>query len=224
MIMVLTDQRSWRFLFLVSALLVGLWLAGSASAGPQAGRELGLASAPSFAAHLSAGSSIASPADTPTAVLVAHMTWQGIAQPSSRNSTMTLTLTLRLVDGGPLITYPNLTTDASGFLTVPVESLPAGTYNYRAKGYKNLARGGQVGLAGDPVTNVEMGTMPAGDAVENNLVDAIDFSLLRNQFGHCEQCLRDSRCDFNNDDVINATDFTLMKGNFGLGGAPPVSP
>src|SRR5438874_2130645 len=117
-------HRNWRCLLLISALLAGLWVVGSALAGPRAGGELGLSSASSLAVALPAGGGLASPADTPTAVLVAHLTWQGIAQPSSRNTTMTLSLMLRLADGGPLITYSNLRTDVSGYLTVPVDSLP----------------------------------------------------------------------------------------------------
>ena len=34
----------------------------------------------------------------------------------------------------------------------------------------------------------------------------------------------DRRADFDNNEVINATDFTLLKSNFGRGGAPPIGP
>ena len=220
------------YLWLVVAVLAGLWLAaGSVSAVSPAGNETGdkvaphLASAP-VAIHLPLSSGLASPAETPASALVAHVTWQGIGQPNHRNTTETLTLTLRLNSGGPLVTYPSIATDASGFFTVSVDSLPAGTYNYQAKGFRNLAQGGQVALAGDPVTNVEMGLMAAGDASNNNVVDSTDFAILRSTFGHpfCWCSTYNARADFNNTDNVDSTDFSLLKGNFGHGGAPPVSP
>src|SRR5919204_1313847 len=98
---------SRRYLWLVVAVLAGLWLAaGSVSAVSPAGNETGdkvaprLASAP-VAIHLPLSSGLASPAETPASALVAHVTWQGIGQPNHRNTTETLTLTLRLNSGGP---------------------------------------------------------------------------------------------------------------------------
>src|SRR5436305_9796865 len=79
------------------------------------------------------------PAVTPQ--LVVHLTWQGIAQPSSRNTTETVTTTLRLVGGGPDNEYTGYSTDANGTYTIPVGSLPSGTYTIRAKGHKNLSSG-----------------------------------------------------------------------------------
>jgi hypothetical protein len=223
-------QRGWRYVFIMSALLAGLWLVGSASADPQAGRDLGLKTAPSFTAPLPTGSDLASPADTPTALLVAHVTWQGISQPNSHNTTQTITLTLRLAGGGPYFDYTNMTTDANGYFTVSVDTLGSGTYNYRVKGPRNLSNGGSVVLAGDPVTNIEMGLMRAGDALTTgpanfDVVNAADFIVLKNSAGRfCtfEHC--DRRADFNNNDVIDATDFSLMKSNYGSSGAPPIGP
>ena len=34
----------------------------------------------------------------------------------------------------------------------------------------------------------------------------------------------DDRADFDGNLLVNATDFILLKGNFGQGGAPPVGP
>src|SRR5207247_2451367 len=70
----------------------------------------------------------------PTPVLVVHVTWQGIAQPSSRNTTETVTATLRLSGGGPAYEYTGYTTDASGNFTLPIGSLSNGTYLIRVKG------------------------------------------------------------------------------------------
>src|SRR5438876_1185587 len=136
----MAGHRNWWYSFLISVALAGLWVAGSAFASPRAGRELGLSSAPSFAAPLAAGRAgrdLASTEETPTAVLVAHVTWQGIGQPSHYNLTESITLTLRLNSVGSHIDYAGMTTDASGFFTVSVDSLPVGTYTYRAKGFRN---------------------------------------------------------------------------------------
>jgi hypothetical protein len=215
---------SWWYVCFALILLVGLWLAagstsadsGSRLAPSGAGARVGLLPICSIAA------------DPPGAVLVAHVTWQGIAQPNHRNTTETLTLTLRLESGGPLAQYSNVASDASGFITVPVDSLVAGTYNYQAKGFRNLAQGGQVTLAGDPVTNLEMGLMKAGDASNDNVVNSTDFTILRAAvgWGRCHDfgCPFDPRPDFNNSDNVDATDFTLLKNNFGSGGAPPAGP
>ena len=56
----------------------------------------------------------------------------------------------------------------------------------------------------------------AGDANNNNIVNATDFSLLRSQFGQSGTGLA---ADFNNDGVVNATDFSLLRGNFGAAGS-----
>ena len=63
--------------------------------------------------------------------------------------------------------------------------------------------------------------MRAGDANNNNTVNAQDFSVLRLQFGQSGSNLS---ADFNNDGVVNAQDFTLLKNNFGTAGAPPIGP
>src|SRR5205807_2252071 len=85
----------------------------------------------------------ATPTSAPsvTPVLVVHVTWQGITQPNSRNTTETVTSTLRLVGGGPAYEYTGMTTDANGNFTMPIGSVPNGTYTIRVKGPRNLAAG-----------------------------------------------------------------------------------
>jgi hypothetical protein len=34
----------------------------------------------------------------------------------------------------------------------------------------------------------------------------------------------DNRADFNGNTVVSSVDYSLLKGNFGMSGAPPVSP
>lgn len=151
--------------------------------------------------------------------LVAHVVWEGIPQPDQRNVTQTITLTLRLNSGGAPIEYGNTTTDAGGYFTVPIDSLPAGTYNYRVKGPRNLANCGQFVRAASRVTTTDMGLLRAGDADNNNLAASVDFNILRATFGRgFGQSGYDARADFNNDNVVNSVDFNLIRGNFGYVG------
>ncbi len=123
------------------------------------------------------------PADPP--ILVGHVTWQGISQPNSANSTMLITLTLKM--DSVEVNYPAQYTDASGFFTADVSSLVAGMYQWRVKSRdyyqpqysKNLANSGTVTLSGEPTTNVEMGLMKAGDIINDNVVNNRDFNVLR---------------------------------------------
>ncbi|MFL5733991.1 MAG: dockerin type I domain-containing protein, partial [Chloroflexia bacterium] len=167
------------------------------------------------------------PTDTPVPpwVLVGHVTWQGRPPQPNALQALPISLTLRLASGGPASEYTGLTTDASGFFTVPVGTLPNGTYNWRVKDPKYLANGGSITLSGTPVTNAEMGLMRAGDATDNNVVDSTDFTILRASFGKASgQPGYDDRADFTGDLAVNASDFSLLRSNFGTSGAPPIGP
>src|SRR3954469_4149897 len=182
MALIIGYRISGRYWFAACVVIAGLGLMSVASTSSVAGGEPATSGTARGAATLPTDRGHTGHPDAPGDVLVVHTTWQGIQQPNSRNSTQTLTLTLRLVGGDPLVQYANLATDASGFITVPVDTLPAGTYKYQAKGYRNLARGGQVSLGGGPVTNLEMGLMLAGDALNDNVVNATDFGVLKSTF------------------------------------------
>ena len=136
-----------------------------------------------------------------------------------------ISLTLRLASGGPYTDYPLQTTDENGHFTVSVAGLPSGDYVWRAKGPQYLANAGTITLAGDPITNLEVGFMLTGDANNDNLVSSVDFIILKNSFGKSQgDPGYDPRADFNGDNAVNVVDFNLMKNNFGLCGAPPISP
>ena len=121
-------------------------------------------------------------------MLVGHVTWQGMADQPSAQQQMPITLTLK--SGPTQVNYPIQVTNASGFFTVTVASLPASSYTWRVKGPAYLANSGNVNLSGSPSTNAEMGLMRAGDT--------------------------------NNDNVVEVSNFNLLKGNFGQAGAPPL--
>ena len=151
------------------------------------------------------------------------MTWQGRpAQPSALQQ-LPITLTLKSATGAEY-NYPSQTTDASGFFTVPVGGLLPGPYNYRVKGPKYLANAGSTTIIVG-ANRQEMGLMRAGDANNDNLVNAQDFNILKGTYGKaCGDPGYDDRAEFTGDCVVGAQDFNLMKLNFGTGGAPPVRP
>jgi hypothetical protein len=82
------------------------------------------------------------------------------------------------------INYPGfMSTDTSGFFTIDVTALPAGTYSWRLKGSSYLATSGTVTLAGG-TTQVEMGLQRVGDMNNDNVCSSLDFTLLKANFGH----------------------------------------
>ncbi|MFL5734392.1 MAG: proprotein convertase P-domain-containing protein, partial [Chloroflexia bacterium] len=165
------------------------------------------------------------PTTGPTPVLVGHVTWQGPpAQPSSLQA-LPISLTLRLKGGGPDNEYTGLATDASGFFTVPLGTIPDGTYMWRVKGSKYLATGGNTSLTGGVTTNVEMGLERAGDCNNSNVVDSTDFAILKGSFGKSQgQPGYDDRADFDGNTAVNVSDFSLQRANFGTAGSPAVGP
>src|SRR4051794_36325782 len=110
-----------------------------------------------------------------------------------------VTLTLKL--GTTEVNYPAQTTDATGHFTVSVGGLPAGNYAWRVKGSKWLANSGTapltLGRSRAPMISVEMGLLRAGDCDNNNVVNLIDFNILKLTFGRSiGDPLYDDRADF----------------------------
>ncbi len=157
---------------------------------------------------------------TPAAMLVGHVMWQGRGAQPNAFQQLPVTLTLKL--GANEVNYPAQTTDASGYFTVGVGSMPTGIYTWRVKNTKYLANSGAITLTGSRSTNAEMGLMRAGDANNDNIVTALDFNILKLAFGkRAGDPSYDDRADFTGDQVVSITDFNLLKQNFGLPGAPP---
>jgi hypothetical protein len=147
------------------------------------------------------------------------VTWEG--RPAQPNPANQLPLTLTLTLGASVTTFANQVVNASGVFTVPLGTLPAGSYTWRTKGPLWLANSGTVTLSGAPVTTQEMGVQRAGDVNSDNLVDVADFTLLRAGYGLlCNNASYEGRADYNGDCVVDVTDFTLLRGNFGQTGAP----
>jgi hypothetical protein len=174
------------------------------------------------------------PTPTRRPVLVGHVLWQGRFTPPNTNQPdprQQYPITLTLKSGAIEVNYPQQTTDASGFFTVPVHTLPNGTYAWRVKGphgvpFTNtgpgfLANRGLVNLTGAVETQQEMGRMRAGDADNDNVVDIQDFNILKNTFG-CAPGSCDDRADFNGDSLVEILDFSLLASNFGILGDPEI--
>jgi hypothetical protein len=123
------------------------------------------------------------------------------------------------------VNYPSQTTGPDGYFTVTISGLANGTYNWRVKGPKYLANSGTVAISGAPHTLQEMGLMRAGDCNNDNVVNVLDFNILKGTFGKQQgDPGYDSRADFTGDNAVTILDFNLLKGNFGTGGSPPLGP
>jgi len=97
--------------------------------------------------------------------------------------------------------------------------LPPGEYGWRVKGPKYLANCGIVTLNSSGVTPAEMGLMRVGDANNDNVINALDSTILKSTFGKSIGYPGyDDRADFNDDQVVNTADFTLLKSNFASSG------
>src|SRR5438874_11558541 len=110
-----------------------------------------------------------------------------------------------------------------GFFTVTVGS-QSGSYSWRVKSAQPnptpaannpgwLASSGSLTLAGGGgTTQAEMGLQRAGDADNSNIVDAVDFIVLRNTFGKSSgQVGYDGRADFSGDGMVSVYDFPWLK-------------
>jgi hypothetical protein len=146
---------------------------------------------------------------TPSGLINGHLTWQGVAAPNRPNVTSTLVL----CNAGVPISY-SVSTDTGGNFLIGVY-LPDGTYNWRLKGGRHLANSGSLTITGGSSVQ-EFGTQRGGDITgDNNLVNASDFTLQKNQFGQAGNLAGD--VDYNL--VVNTLDFNILKGNFGQSGA-----
>jgi hypothetical protein len=159
----------------------------------------------------------------PLQVLVGHATWQGRPTPPSPLQALPISLTLKL--GATEVNYPSHPTDASGFFTETIGGLAPGTYNWRVKGPQYLANSGTVALTGAPSQALETGLLRVGDANNDNLVDVLDFGVLRPTFGKSlGEPGYDVHAEFNGDNTVDVSDFSLLRSNYGAVGAGPVQP
>ncbi|MFL5735056.1 MAG: dockerin type I domain-containing protein, partial [Chloroflexia bacterium] len=132
------------------------------------------------------------PTASATAVLVGHVTWQ--SRPAQPNALQQLPITITVKSGATEVNYPLQTTDASGFFTVPVTGLANGSYNWRVKS-------AQVG-ATPPDYNPGFLAVSGTLTLTGALITNVEMGLQRSG-------------DVDNNNVVNAPDFAVLKGTFG---------
>ncbi|MFN7118381.1 MAG: T9SS type A sorting domain-containing protein, partial [Saprospiraceae bacterium] len=111
----------------------------------------------------------------------------------------------------------NSTANTSGSMTV--NNLKPGTYDIRIKHPQYLAKLINRTLVAGANT-LTGGQLKTGDANNDNVVSALDFSILAATFNKLMgNNGYDDRADFNNDDRISALDFSLMTANYNKAGA-----
>jgi hypothetical protein len=154
------------------------------------------------------------------AILVGSVTLQG--RPTPPDSRWAVPLSVSLTNLATSTTdFFTPTTDNSGTFTIT--GIEAATYEIRVKHAHTLQNVQPVTLAAGS-NPINFGTLPEGDANDDNQVTLVDYSILTTTFGKCEGSTSfDGRADFNEDDCIALTDFSLLATNFRQGGqnAPP---
>ena len=109
-------------------------------------------------------------------------------------------------------------TDESGYFSVEVW---AGTYTVTVKNRHTLTRR-LVNISvpvDDEIQDLDFGTLPEGDADNDNTVTSVDFFLLRDSYNHAEGDLEyDDRADFNEDGIVTSVDFFLMRNHYNEAG------
>jgi len=111
-------------------------------------------------------------------------------------------------------------------LTTPAQAgsftfagVTAGTYDIKIKEGRALSALRTSVVLDTGTTTVNFGEQRVGDANGDDVVNILDFALLKASFGKSTgQPGYDPRADFNGDGTVNATDFVLMKSNFGRWG------
>ncbi len=142
-----------------------------------------------------------------------------------------LPITVKLFPSGnptPLVFTPM--TDPQGAFVI--EGIAPGTYDVEVKQAEALSRKATGAVfAADAVVTLSLGTLPTGDSDDNNLVDIVDFSLLRSTFGASATCGTAGSppptcADYDGSSLIDIVDFSLLRSSFGQAGplAPSTDP
>lgn len=147
------------------------------------------------------------PTPTATPVLVGHVTWQG--RPVQPNPLQQLPITLTLKSEAVEVNYPVGNTDATGIFTVPLGGIASGTYSWRVKGPKYLANTGTVVLQVRRLEGwkVRANNLPTFQP-SNFLTANVEMGLMK-------------AGDTDDNNVVNAGDFVIMKNTFGKSAGDP---
>lgn len=158
------------------------------------------------------------PTFTPTSTMVAPAlaSLRGIidlqARPPRPNSAWSVPLVFELWSGDRLLSGPAtlITNDSGEFV---LSDLAPGLYDLRIKNPHTLANLKRAILVAPGLNTVSLGMLLEGDANDDNVIDIVDFSLLRAVFG-----TGNMNADFNQDGIVDVFDFSLFRSHFGLCG------
>ncbi len=100
------------------------------------------------------------------------------------------------------------TTDANGVFHL--YAIEPGAYVATVKHSHSLQTAQSISLV-EGLNNIDFGTLREGDADDSNQVNIVDFSILANTFGLCQDAAAyDARADFNLSSCISLFDFSLL--------------
>jgi hypothetical protein len=146
-----------------------------------------------------------------------------LSRPGPPNVLQTGPLLIRVYAPGgqdPVATLSTTANENGGFT---ISGLPSGTFDVEVK--PPMALGARVGglTLGSGLVSHNFGSVPTGDADNNNRVSAADFSTLKARFGQAIGCARANpltiNCpDFDANGTVSPADFTILKLNFGAAG------
>lgn len=144
-------------------------------------------------------------------------------RPATPNAQWIVPLNIKLYVTGnptPVAEYYNVMTDQNGNFTI--HCLPTGTYNIAIKSPNTLQRvnTGKTLIVGS--NSISIDTLYSGDANNNNVVSATDFSIFLNSQDRKYGDLKfDKRADFNGDGYVNQSDLDLMMLHYNVFGETP---
>ena len=127
----------------------------------------------------------------------------------------------------PTASYRGIVIDRNGefrIADIAPSLVPAGIYDLRVKGDRNLARVIRSVVfpatgSPQPLLHIDPPILPAGDVDGSNIVDAGDVLILRNSFGQASSDpVFDDKVDLNRDGIVDVQDFSILSRNFGLRG------
>ncbi len=181
--------------------------------------ELPTISTPTPTSAVLAPQPVVPPTVTPSseqAILNGRVTLEGRGNPPSAQWVIPLQVTLVALAGN----LPNITSTVA---TAPdgsfqVTTITPGAYAVMVRGAHTLQRVINVTLQAGSNT-VDLGTLPEGDAVDDNTINVLDFSRMTSSYNQCAPTAGYmAQADFNNDQCINAQDVALLTHNFGRSG------
>jgi hypothetical protein len=115
----------------------------------------------------------------------------------------------------PKYTFATTTDTKGGFQVVDI---PPGEYIVSVENHHTLRRMEMVTIGVD-TTGFDFGLLPEGDAINDDVVDLLDFSQLASSFDLCRGMNEYANgADFDEDGCISISDFSLLSKNFSLMG------